>query len=185
MGNNDLRKQSNIFIALSSFIGVFMLVAVFATNSALKPTYSADPIISCYECSASGTKKYAFATSDKAAGNSTSGSGCTIVADSNCATSEVGTTQCYGCQTTAGTKYTFATGYAKAQTLTSGSNCAIVIDTECDPAAIPSTGVIGGGSPAVTTNPKTGSAILYTAWAIGAVAIGYAVWYFRKLFVSK
>ena len=42
MKNNNIKKQSNLFVMLSSLLCVFMIASVFTSNFRFKPTYSAD-----------------------------------------------------------------------------------------------------------------------------------------------
>ena len=76
---------------------------------------------------------------------------------------------CFKC----GDKYYKATSKAVAASTAgvSADNCSEVSMSYCN----------GGGGGTPSSNPQTGSVAVVVAWLIGLSAIGYAVWYFKRM----
>lgn len=239
MKNSSIKKQSNLFVMLSSFLCVFMIASVFTSNFRFKPTYSAtddcetDECLNiwcpygpnpcentkcyacpksgvtlyiydksaadaksnlrasgdcqeapnnsycnnacvevCYRCNVSGENKYVFAEgvpnaiSKLGAPASTE---CTQVQNEQCnQPSTPVVTNCYRCDVNGTNKHVMTTSAGKAEQLTQGTNCSVVADSYCD-------------TPTPPSNPPTGTTAIIIAWIIGAVAIGYSIWYFIRL----
>lgn len=146
MKNNSLKKQANIFITISSCLGIFMVAALFGSNFAVKPTYSLDPTnvpdgMSCYKCTSGSLNLYIYATSVDEAQQASGNTGtCSATSEGNC--SNECKTCCFECTKNGQKVYTYTSGAENAQKETGGSDC---IRTTIDKCATQS-------STTVTTN---------------------------------
>lgn len=158
MKDNNLKKQTNLFIAISSCLGIFMVAAFLGSSLGVKPTYSAPDCedgqclnityeygstvpegTKCYGCKTKctgddcGTENmtvYVYETSASAAKSAMRATGtCEVAADEHCL--NVCEEGCYECDVNGGKAYAYAVGHLNAESLTSGSNCKITSIEKC------------------------------------------------------
>ena len=94
MKDNDLKKQSNLFVVLSSFLCLVMVVSVFASDFRVKPSYALDTEnASCYKCASGDVILYTYSTTPEEAKIATNSDGtCVTAARKKCDDEHKGTT---------------------------------------------------------------------------------------------
>ena len=160
MKNNGIRKQSNLFVGLSSFLCLVMIVSVFVSDLRFKPTYSATDTCDTDECltvrygygptAPAGTKCYGcsikctgddcngiqnitvfvYETSASAAKSALKATGDCEEVNDSYCQSECDEA-CYECQKNGNSVYTYAVGTPNAESLTGGTNCSKVSVDKC------------------------------------------------------
>ena len=93
-------------------------------------------------------------------------------------------TDCYKCTASGTTKYVLADSASAAASVTSGTNCTKVNKSYCtvNPTSSPKPTLKPTPSSSnPTVNPQTGTTAVVIAWLIGLAAIGYSLWYFKKV----
>ena len=154
--NNNIKKQSNLFVALSSFLCLVMVISVFASDLRFKPTYSAtdscdnDECLNiwcpygstpcagtqCFECPKGDIIVYIYdKNAEDAKKNMKATGNCSATSNTYC--QEACIEVCYECDKGNGKAYVFAIGAPNAESLSGGTNCVQTTSDKCTAPAAP------------------------------------------------